>query len=194
MSRRESRGNLFVRVRNAVNSVEGRIPSGSGRSHRSLLHPINPDFARMMEDETHARLRLPTGDFGLSARWALAEHIQNRLADAFVDRTPFADPLDAEVMDDAEIRRRSCRRGAILENGMSFKSGPECPHNRNVRRDTVRRIRRLSREEQMLAGERLRREREDRQLQRRVREQAEHAEVIHVPDHVWDRWLKRNAA
>lgn len=166
-SRAESRGQIFNRVRTAVSRVERGEDFFEGSA--------------------------TSGEFGLSGRWEIAEFHLSRNSDPSTDRVPFEDDVEVEVMADDELRRIASRVAVRLETD-SHQVRTRLPRNRNPRRDTLRRIRRLTREEQLLAGERLRREREDRNLRSRVRRQAEQAEVIRIPDHIWERWLNRHAA
>ncbi|MDF1497676.1 MAG: hypothetical protein P1P90_06540 [Patescibacteria group bacterium] len=170
MSRRETKGLMFARIERSIRNFSSPFARGNGRFtdgedlSKSLIHSVQADFLEVTHEES------PIVE-GIARAWRLREEDILRNAHplgALYERIPFEDDEGIEAMADHELRRISCRRGAMEEVGMCF-GHVEPPRNRNIRRETLRRIHRLPREEQMFAGENLRSDGEERRARRRAR-------------------------
>jgi len=180
----EARGRLFSKIQHAVRSVE---------NCSAFSRPFGP-----AEFKAKVEWRMPLRNFGLAAKWEERERESSRnfQPDSVI---PFANSDHPEAMEDSEIRRCSSRKHVHLEEDTYEICGSRKWHKRNAgqkprrsTRESIRAIRKSG--EHLLAGGALESKLAKHGLRRRLRKEMRNAEVIQIPDHVWDRWLGREAA
>jgi hypothetical protein len=170
---------LFSRVRNAVSSVETGNPFSRGTFERREM----------------AVGKSPAIE-GISQAWRLREE-NLRLSGDGIDITP----TELEDVDLIGIRAEpvtlSCRRLAVWEADM-FEFGHQSRRNggrkpRASSRETIRNMRTLSHEEQLLAGDSLREENEVRKARRNARV-CKRTVVTRLPSPEFNLGAERKAA
>lgn len=173
---------LFTRVRRAVRSVETGTPFARGRFEGREAHSMTVEKSPVVE--------------GISQAWRLREE-NLRLSEDVIDIRPIELEDAGLIGICAEPVTLSCRRLATWEADM-FELGHQSRRNggrkpRASSRETIRNMRTLSHEEQLLAGDALREENKARKARRDARA-CKRTIVARLPSPEFNLGTERKAA